>query len=236
MPAPRRHTQPRPSARSARQERARDATRAQIADAALRLFVDEGVERVSMRRIADAVGYTPGALYAYFRDKDEILYALQVEGFARLLEPMRAIDVATLTPGERLYRFGEVYLQFAFENPQLYQLMFITSRLGQRIREDKKWEVGLDNYDRVRRAVRDCMTVGVIPRGELEAATFATWAQVHGIAAIVIRGRFAGIISDEDLPRVVRDAYQFAFGALLPAHAKLRSARPRHAAPRTRRR
>jgi AcrR family transcriptional regulator len=235
MPAPRRRHASQPSPRRARQERSRDATRSEIASAALQLFLDEGFERVSMRRIAEAVGYTPGALYAYFRDKDEILYALHVEGFARLREALEVAERADRTAGERLYRAGERYLRFAFENPQLYQLMFITSRVGQRIREDEKWEVGLDNYARLRGLVADCMAAGVMPRGDLDAATFAIWTQVHGIASAVIRGRCAGIIADEDLPRVVRDAYRFVFGALLRPRDRRRHARPA-AAPRARRR
>jgi AcrR family transcriptional regulator len=222
-----------PSARELRHEHARAATRARIAQAALQLFLDEGFERVSMRAIANAVGYSPGALYAYFRDKDEILYALHVEGFARL---RRSVSEASAgrTPGERLYRLGELYLRFAFENPRLYELMFITKRLGDRIRLDEKWRVGLDNYDRVRGTVRECMDAGVIPRGDVEAAAFATWAVVHGIATAVIRGRTHSIIPGEHLPRVVRDAYRFAFGGLLPTHAKTPQ-RPRSAAQRTRR-
>jgi AcrR family transcriptional regulator len=68
MAVPQRRRQPRQSPRDARAERTREATRAEIGRAALQLFLDEGYERVSMRRIADAVGYTPGALYAYVRD------------------------------------------------------------------------------------------------------------------------------------------------------------------------
>jgi AcrR family transcriptional regulator len=219
-----------------RQESARDATRARIAEAALQLFLDEGYERVSMRRIAQAVGYTPGALYAYFRDKDEILYALHVEGFARMRAAIRALDGLRLPPGELVFRLGEQYLRFAFENPRLYELMFITSRVGTRIREDKKWEVGLDNYEHLRAAVRACMDAGLLPRGDVEAATLAIWAQVHGIATAVIRGRTHSVIPDRDLPRVVRDAYRFAFGAMLTQHAEQKPQRPRRAAQRTRRR
>jgi AcrR family transcriptional regulator len=224
------------SARDSRAERAREATRAEIARAALQLFLDEGYERVSMRRIADAVGYTPGALYAYFRDKDEILYALHVEGFARLRASIRAVDALGLAPGERMYRIGEEYLRFAFENPRLYDLMFITSRLGDRIRADKKWQVGLDNYDHLRGVVREAMEAGVLPAGDVEAANFATWAEVHGIAAAVIRGRTHSVIPDRELPRVVRDAYRFAFGGLLVKPAPRSPERPRRAAQRTRRR
>lgn len=236
MAVPQRRNRSGPSARAARAERSRDATRAEISRAALQLFLDEGFERVSMRRVADAVGYTPGALYAYFRDKDQILYALHVEGFARLRASLRAVDGLRLSPGERFYRLGELYLRFAFENPRLYELMFITSRVGARIREDRKWEVGLDNYERLRAAVRDCMDAGVVPRGDVEAATFAAWAEVHGIASLVVRGRTHSVIPARELPRVVRDAYRFAFGGLLAKPAKPRPARPRSAAQRARRR
>jgi AcrR family transcriptional regulator len=217
-------------------ERSRGDTRERIAEAALQLFLDEGYDRVSMRRIAETVGYTPGALYAYYRDKDEILYALHVEGFARLRESIRAVDALRLPPGPRFYRLGEQYLRFAFENPRLYELMFVTSRVGQRIREDEKWQVGLDNYERLRDAVRACMEAGVMPRADVEAATFSAWAEVHGIASLVIRGRTHSVIAQRDLPRVVRDAYRFAFGGLLerPAHAA--SQRPTGAARRSRRR
>jgi AcrR family transcriptional regulator len=236
MAVPQRRPQARQSPREVRAERSREATRAAIARAALQLFLDEGYERVSMRRIAEAVGYTPGALYAYFRDKDEILYALHVEGFARLRAGIRAIDALSLSPGERMFRLGEQYLRFAFENPRLYELMFVTRRVGQRIREDEKWQVGVDNYEHLRGAVRECMAVGVLPRGDVEAATFAMWSEVHGIATAVIRGRTHSVIPDRDLPRVVRDAYRFAFGGLLSQRAKPRPRRPSRAALRTRRR
>jgi AcrR family transcriptional regulator len=234
-PRPRRKT-PRPAPRALRAELVRGAVRERIAAAALQLFLAEGFERVSMRNVADAVGYTPGALYAYFRDKDEILYALHVEGFARLRASIRAVDDPELPPGERLYRFGEQYLRFAFENPRLYELMFITSRVEKRIRSGESWQVGLDNYARVRSVVREAIAAGVLPAGDVEAATLATWTQVHGIAAAVIRGRTHHLIAERDLPRVIRDAYRFAFGRLLAQPAGRSLVRPRRAAQRTRRR
>jgi AcrR family transcriptional regulator len=237
MATPRRRAKRRlPPARALRQQSAKGATRARIAQAALQLFLDEGFERVSMRRVADAVGYTPGALYAYFRDKDEILYALHVEGFARMRAAMRAVDALRLPPGERMVRLGEEYLRFAFENPRLYELMFITRRVGVRIREDERWQVGLDNYEHLRDVVREAMRAGALPPGDVEAATFANWAVVHGIATAVIRGRTHSVIPDEELPRVVRDAYRFAFGGLIARPARRSLERPRSAAQRTRRR
>ena len=64
-----------------------------------------------------------------------------------------------------------------------------SGRVGQRIREDETWAVGLDNYEHLQAAVRDCMEAGVLPRGDVEAATLAAWAEVHGIASLVTSGR-----------------------------------------------
>ena len=67
-----------------RQERDREAVRRGILDAARDLFVKEGFEHVSMRRIAELVEYSPAAIYGYFPSKDDIFFALAEEGF-RLL-------------------------------------------------------------------------------------------------------------------------------------------------------
>ena len=80
------------------------------------------------------------------------------------------------------------------------------------------------------------MRAGVMPRADVEAATFSAWAEVHGIASLVIRGRTHGVIPDRELPRVVRDAYRFAFGGLIARPAGRSLERPRSAAQRTRRR
>lgn len=236
MPVPRRPRQLRPSPRSARQERSRDETRARICSAAMQVFLDEGFERTSMRRIAEAVGYTPGALYSYFRDKDEILYALHLEGFAKLRALVGTIDPERLSPAESLYRLGKLYLRFAFESPQYYELMFITSSTGKRIRELDRWDAGMDNYDRLRGVVRDCIETGVLPPGDVESAAFAIWSTAHGIASLVIRGRTALIFPGEALPRVVAEAYDFALRGLLAQPEGARPKRPGRAAQRTRRR
>src|SRR3954468_8526803 len=63
-----------------RHERDRNAVRRAILDAARELFVSEGYENVSMRKIADRIEYSPAAIYSYFPSKDEIFIALAEEG------------------------------------------------------------------------------------------------------------------------------------------------------------
>ncbi len=190
-----------------RRQRERTEMQALIRETAMRLFTSEGVENVSMRRLAEAIEYTPGALYSYYKDKAELLYALHVEGFAKLHALQLTIDPKS-PPLARLRRCGETYLQFAFENPQLYELMFISRSIMPIIEEQCAWDQGLRTYDFLRTIVRDCMAAGHLPNGELEGATYAMWSLVHGAASLVLRGR-CPVIPEGQGHALVRQAYEF---------------------------
>src|SRR5437016_9244647 len=73
-----------------RQERDREAVRRSILDAARELFVTEGFQNVSIRKIAERIEYSPAAIYGYFPSKDDIFFALAEEGF-RLLGNSAAV-------------------------------------------------------------------------------------------------------------------------------------------------
>src|SRR5678815_508168 len=83
-----------------RRERDRQEMRDTILRAAIKLFAEESFEKVTMRRIAEAIDYTPGTLYWYFKDKDEIVFALHQRGFEILLslihisEPTRLLSIS----------------------------------------------------------------------------------------------------------------------------------------------
>src|SRR5437588_11783680 len=70
-----------------RQERDREAVRRAILDAARELFVREGYNNVSIRKIAERIEYSPAAIYGYFPSKDDIFFALAEEGFQLLCAP-----------------------------------------------------------------------------------------------------------------------------------------------------
>src|SRR5688572_4454259 len=73
-----------------RQDRERQAVTASILTAARDLFVAEGYQSVSIRKIAERIEYSPAAIYSYFPSKDDIFLALAEEGFHRLDEKVRA--------------------------------------------------------------------------------------------------------------------------------------------------
>src|ERR1700733_6318625 len=108
-----------------RRQRERDDVRAKIINAARDLFVAEGVESVSMRKIADAVEYSPTVIYQYFADKDALLHEICTEDFASLADTFR--ELAKIEdPMERIRQIGLTYGKFGLAFPNHYRLMFMT--------------------------------------------------------------------------------------------------------------
>src|SRR5438132_12349875 len=93
-----------------RRAREKEDLRGEILDAARALFVKEGYESVSIRKIADKIEYAPGTIYLYFRDKAEILDRICEETFAKLLLKMNAIKQDTAPPLDKLRRGLRTYI------------------------------------------------------------------------------------------------------------------------------
>src|SRR5207245_8296320 len=92
-----------------RHERDREAVHRAILDAARDLFVTEGYQNVSIRKIAERIEYSPAAIYGYFRSKDDIFFALAEEGFRLLCDG----EGPTLDPRETLAPIDRVRAIFS---------------------------------------------------------------------------------------------------------------------------
>ena len=109
-----------------RREAERADTRAKILEAAREMFAQQGYEATTMRAIADAVAYTPTALYHHFANKQALvaeLCEMDFDGLARHFTTGAQIA----DPLERIRQIGLLYLQFAVEYPNHYKFMFMTA-------------------------------------------------------------------------------------------------------------
>ncbi len=159
-----------------------------IVNAAVELFLSEGYEQTSIRKIAEKIEYTPGAIYSYFKDKDEILFEIHMRGFDKLFEVMNEAN-SIVDPLERLHMVGHLYLKFAMENPQYYDLMFIEESTARNIKKQEHWECGGHAYNLLRDVITACMESGKLPKADVDAASYGFWSMVHGMTSLVIRGR-----------------------------------------------
>jgi AcrR family transcriptional regulator len=109
---------------SERKSRQKQALRERILDAARRIVMREGFAALSMRKIAEAIEYSPATLYLHFASRDEIAQALCEEGYAQLLQTFVPL-AAIVDPAERLKALGRAYVAFGVAHPQTYRLIFM---------------------------------------------------------------------------------------------------------------
>ena len=172
-----------------RRDREKSETRDKILDAARQLFVSEGYEGVSMRKVAEKIEYSPTAIYVHFADKNELFHELCRQDFARLQEV-----VATEMPSdpiERLQQIGRNYIQFGERFPNHYVFMFMTPHPGQDLDEQDREIVGnpeVDAYAFLKWAVQEAIDAGRFREGvqDAELVSQTLWASAHGVISLNI--------------------------------------------------
>jgi len=184
---------------SDRRLRDKEELRLLILDGAMRLFAQQGVEKVTIRNIADAIEYSVGTVYVYFKDKNAILHALHTEGFIDLKTRFMVL-MSVSNPMERLRAAGRVYIQFAREQPDMYDLMFTVEAPLESVRawHDDEWNEGRATFSFVRATVVACLEAGHFSGHQPGPLAFMIWSLVHGMCSLEISNRAK--VTDLDQP------------------------------------
>ncbi len=175
---------------SDRKEREKEELKATILKAAHDLFLEKGVDKTSIRNIADKIEYSPGIIYHYFKDKSEIFHALHQQGFSMMNDRMVPL-FSVSDPMERLKAMGRNYVDFALQNPGMYDLMFIKVTPMDHIQDEgiEKWKEGSQTFNGLRTTIADCIKAGYFKDQEVEPLAYMVWSTVHGLASLKIRNR-----------------------------------------------
>jgi AcrR family transcriptional regulator len=171
-----------------RRARQKKFLRQEIMDAASELFVREGYENVSMRRIADKIEYSPTTIYIYFTDKAELLEQVCNETFGRLVQRLSKIMDQPGDPVERLKRGLIAYIEFGLANPHHYRATFMMP-IPEGLPKTKYHEgdsPGMQAFSFLGRGIGECVAEGKLPAMNVELASQTLWAGVHGITALLI--------------------------------------------------
>lgn len=189
-----------------RKEREKEEMRLLILKAARKLFLEQGFEKTSVRNIADAIEYSPATLYLYYKDKNELLFAVHEDAFLKLMEELSSVkDIKE--PFERLVEMGHRYIKYAIENPELYDLMFImTAPMETLACRDEIWEDGLKSFGLLKWVIQDCSNGGYFKNYDIENLSITIWAYMHGLVTIYLKNRMSMFQDDQQLQRM-QDSY-----------------------------
>lgn len=200
---------------SERKEKQKTEIRKMILDASMKLFVEQGFENVSIRKIADLIEYSPTTVYLYFKDKDDILFNLHELGFQKMAEYNEGLwDIKN--PLMRLHKMGENYIKFGISHPEFYDIMFIMRAPMQAIEStmECEWKSGDTALGRLKDTIREGMDKGLIVKGDVDAVSMVIWSMVHGLVSLSIRDRFNKLVPPEAVVPMMTQALNWLLETL----------------------
>lgn len=169
-----------------RQDQEKQELRQAILAAAGELFLEQGYEHFSMRKVAERIGYSPTTIYLYFRDKDDLLFTVVDEGFVRFGRELVAAAASTEDPWERLIALGRAYVTFGLQNPVYYQLMFMQRTDFLMHQPAGESQPRIASFQVLRQTVQQAIDVGILRPGDAESYSDVLWALVHGMVSLAI--------------------------------------------------
>lgn len=182
-----------------------------ILNGARKIFLQKGYDQTSMRNIAQEINYSPGSIYFYFKDKSEIFRELHKEGFLLLLNQLKVLENVR-DPFERLKASGRVFIQFAQENKDYYNLMFIVDE-PVKDSSSEGFQIAEEAISYMQEMIKECQQKGRFTDMDTEYFTFLIISVVHGICALFCKSRNTSFVGKTD-EELMENGYE-SFVALL---------------------
>ena len=198
-----------------RKEKQKQDIKKMILDASMKLFIEEGFDNVTMRKIADLIEYSPTTVYLYFKDKNEIFFQLHELGFQKMLEMNQHLPEIK-NPLMRLYKMGENYIEFGMQNQEFYDIMFIQNAPMDVLEnmEECDWSLGDTAIGALQALLHECMEKGMIQKAPVEAVAMAIWGMVHGLVSLAIRNRLNKLVPKENLVNTMHASLNWLLGTI----------------------
>lgn len=190
-----------------RNEHTQEQQREMALSAAELLVVREGIAGFSMRKVAQAIGYTVGNLYLLFANQDDLLAAINERTADAMHAFLQDACEPHEDPRERLRAMSGAYVEFAQRHPHRFRLMY-EHQLPAAMQPRPSTDVRLKRlFDLVERQLAPLLP-GARP-DVLRAAAAALWSAVHGACMLAVSGKFkwSGLDDHRELSDGVVDIF-----------------------------
>ena len=187
-----------------RRQRQRETLRSGILAAAREVASAEGWQAVTIRKIAGIIEYSPPVIYEYFDSKEDLLLELVRMGYAGQLAAIEKARDAAGDPKEALLAMSHAWCRFAFDSPDLYQVMYGLGGVSTPTTELRK------EGEKIAAAMAETLTEVLTQNGKdtddvWEKVTIA-WGTLHGLVALALADRIpAGDETERLVDQAVRD-------------------------------
>lgn len=189
-----------------------------IVEEARALISREGLDALTLRRLADCFSVSAPALYTHFRDKHDLLRAVAEREFEGLMARYREIDAAAdpARPLERVRAQCRNYVRMSQEDPELFRVMFLfPPDLGDLLEVPAGAELpaATQAFQMAARALEDAVAIGHLDPVDPLVMAMTLWAGIHGVASILVLGLELSPEAEDALVTEVTDRILRGYGA-----------------------
>ncbi|MGA6973639.1 MAG: TetR/AcrR family transcriptional regulator [Candidatus Binatus sp.] len=167
--------------------------RAEILAAAKQLFLKQGYENFTTRKLAARVGLSQTGVYVYFKSKEEILDAVCRSTFEGLAQRIRAMSAESKDSPDAIRRLLKAYVEFGLQHPDEYQLTFMVGNSAPKFTRRKDLSqpfelqgIGVQCFLLFRDQVARLIEGGQLKDGDVSLVTQTLWATAHGLVSLMI--------------------------------------------------
>lgn len=185
-----------------------------ILDAALTIIQEEGIDGLSIRKIASRIQQTPGIIYHYYKDKDAILEAIVMSGYKEILATLQTADIITSNAKDTLYQTLTMYIELMIKKGDVF-FMLMNSRnphiaghidlLEKNIRSKRK------SMDMLCHVIEDGIKQGIFYCEHIELRAQCIWTSVYGLLTRLL-------LEQPDIQqqeRLIEEELQFILSSLM---------------------
>ncbi|MBL4934093.1 TetR/AcrR family transcriptional regulator [Clostridium paridis] len=199
---------------SERRENEKEAIKNKIIDAAKEILVEEGFEKLSIRKIANKIEYSPGIIYHYFKDKGDIISVMVGEGYKRILETISKVPLNRENPEKTLEEGLRLYIDLMLKSPEEFKIILMSNIeevkdkvniLERGISKERKSLQGLCNL------VSLGMETGKFKPMDVELTAQILWTATHGLISRLI---LEENISKEQKERLINHHFEILINGI----------------------
>jgi AcrR family transcriptional regulator len=208
-----------------RREREKEALRTRIVEAARDIVSERGLDALSMRSIAERIEYSPGTIYLYFRDKNQLVGEVICAGFERMRGYIEAEMAGVGEAGdarEQHRALGRAYARFALENTAYFRVMFELPTVPQVGCVTEHSDAHTRDSGLLERIVQQAIDEGLYRHGSAKTWSLVAWGLIHGLTSLYLSGQLADEVkSHEEFLELVEEAMNSLGLGMLPRETPL---------------
>jgi AcrR family transcriptional regulator len=167
-----------------------------LIQAGIKILAEEGMDELSLRKVARLAGVSHSAPYAHFADKQALIAAISTDGFRKIHE--RIVQVMEKYPDDplrQLIETGWAYVQFGFEEPDHFKLTFSSS-----VERESEYpdlvDATVHTFNEFRQLILRCQKAGFIEAGDPDLMAITLWGMVHGFVNLIQGGMISHTVTD----------------------------------------